>query len=369
MNTDFLPLFKSFDLGHLKLKNRIVVPPMVTKYGSEEGFVTDQIKRHYSTMAKGGAGLVVVEATCIDSPVGRGSTHLLCIDDNKFIPGLKELADTIKGNGAKAIIQLYHAGSQASYNTTGIQPVGPSALPSPTPLEKNSHLHELTEAEIAGLVEKFTAAAMRAKSAGFNGIMIHAAHLYLISQFLSPLMNFRSDSYGGSLDNRAKFLREIIQSVKTAVGNTFSVLCRLDAQQLSSDGTINESLQVAGIVQDAGVDAIDISICNKIFATTPKTRPEEDLETFADDVKKHIDDPLLFGGATDYSLIAQLIREKRIDLGTFGRPILVDPEMPRKISSGRLDDIVSCTDCRACLDLILGKHKPLKCAQNRNVGL
>jgi len=362
MNSDLSSLFEPFAHGKLALKNRIVMPPMVTNYASVEGFVTEQTKRHYVRRSKGGAGLLIVEATCVDAPEGKGFVRGLQIDDDEFIPGLSELVDTVRHHGAKIGIQLHHAGSQALFDVTGRRPAGPSLLPSPEPVPEERALRELSVEEIGALVQCYAKAALRAKTAGFDCVQIHAAHAYLIAQFLSPCMNIRTDAYGGDLENRARFLSEIIQAARGLVGKGYPLLCRIDAKLVTPDGEVNESPEIAHIAQVAGADIIDISVCGIIFDTPPKTRPNEDLERFPEDFKRTVSLPIIYGGAMDYSAAAELINESRIELAALGRALITDPDLPSKIASGNTDDIVSCIDCRVCLDSIVQMAGPLQCS-------
>jgi len=362
---DLSALLRPFLHEKLALKNRIIMAPMVTNYASEEGFVTERIIKHYRDRARGGVGLIIVEASCIDAPAGKGFKTVLRIDDDKFIPGLSELVSIVRQHGAKIGIQLNHNGSQASFDVTGVRPVAPSALPSFKSMPTEMAPRELTVPEIEALVQCYAKAALRAKTAGFDCVEMHAAHLYLIAQFLSLATNHRRDSYGGILENRARFLVEIIKAARKLVGERYPILCRFDAEQLNRNGKMNESPVIARIAQEAGVDLIDISVCGIIYSMPPKTKPDQDLEQFPDDFKKNISVPIIFGGALDYSDSARLISENRIDLAAIGRALITDPELPNKIASGKTSDIVSCLDCRVCLDSILNKAVPLRCSKDK----
>jgi len=212
----FTRLLEPARIGEMRTKNRMVMPAIATSLKPEGRYGTDRHKDYYEARAKGGVGLIIVEITSVDYAVGRTRDEQLRIDDDRFIPGLGELAETIKRHGAKAAIQLHHGGSVARLAVTGIQPVGPSAVARPGyDLPK-----ELTPTEIRDVVFHFARAAERAKKAGFDGIEINAAHRYLIAQFLSAAWNKRWDDYGGSLSNRARFLLEIVKATRQLVGET-----------------------------------------------------------------------------------------------------------------------------------------------------
>lgn len=358
-------LFQPFTHEKLGLKNRIVMPPMVTNFGSGKGYVTEKTMNHYAKRAEGGAGLLIVEGTCVDSPKGKGFPRGLRIDDDKFIQGLSELADKVKQHGAKIGIQLHHVGSLADFEITGVPPVGPSILASPEPIPKEKAPQELTVQEIKALVQCYAQAALRAKTAGFDCVQIHAAHFYLIAQFLTPFMNMRTDAYGGTLENRARFLVEIIRAARRLVGEEYPILCRFDAEQPSIDGSTNDSPAIARLSQEAGADMVDISVCGIILGTPPKTKPDQDFVQFPDVFKRDVSIPIIFGGAMDYLEGARLISENKMDLIAIGRALITDPDLPNKIASGKTDDIVPCIDCRVCLDSILNKAVPLKCSKDK----
>ncbi len=199
----FKLLCQPFKLGSLTLRNRMVMPPMVVSYATVDGYTTDRNIAYYEARARGGVGLIIQEATYVH-PLGQILGNEQGISDDKYIPGLRKLTQAVHRHGAKMAVQLIHGG-RAAYLPEGVQPLGPSAIAAPgKALPK-----ELTIAEIATIADYFVAAAVRAKQAGYDGIEIHAAHNYLIDQFLSPASNHRLDEYGGSVENRGRFLVEI----------------------------------------------------------------------------------------------------------------------------------------------------------------
>lgn len=227
-----MTLFEPFAIGTMSLKNRLVMPPMVTNLGTKDGYVTDRTKDYYEARAKGGIGLIIVEATCIDAPVGRLSHRQLAIDDDKYVPELRELARAIKKHGARAAIQIHHAGRNTTSTVTGHQLVAPS----PIPIPGGEIPRELTLDEIKDMVRRFAEAAGRAKKAGFDGVEIHAAHGYLLCQFLSSASNKRQDKYGGELGNKARILLETIAAVKEVTGDSYPVWCRINGREYGIEG-------------------------------------------------------------------------------------------------------------------------------------
>ena len=199
---------------------------MGTGHADSNGYVTDSVKNYFEARAKGGFGLVIVEATLVH-PEGRGYENLTEIIDDSYIPGLNELVKVIQKHGAKAAVQLQHCGRLTKSALAGAQPVAPSPIPAPG----GEMPRELSIAEIEKIIEYFSDAAVRAKKAGFDGVELHGAHGYLIDQFLSPSCNKRQDPYGGSVQNRTRFLVEVIKAVKKAVGADYPVWCRINGME------------------------------------------------------------------------------------------------------------------------------------------
>jgi len=219
-------------IGKLKVRNRIVMPPMVRNYATTDGIATRQQIDHYAARARGGVGLVIVEATFVH-PAGKGWHQGLGIHDDKCIPGLSSLAEAVKEWGSKIAIQLHHAGRQTATSITGMPIVAPSAIPCPV---MGGLPRELTTEEVAELVEAFAQAAGRAKQAGFDAVEMHGAHGYLVSQFLSPNTNRRTDKYGGDINGRMTFALEIVQRARKLVGNDFPIIVRMNGEDFVDGG-------------------------------------------------------------------------------------------------------------------------------------
>ena len=253
----FPALFSLGKIGKLQLKNRIIMAPMETNYASSIGEVTEPLLDYYRERAQGGVGLIIVEAACVDPPVGRAGLNQLNVNQATCITGLQRLAEEIKIFGCRAFLQLIHAGRQtSSLLTGGQQVVAPSALACPIMKELP---RELEEAEIHALRDKFVAAAAYAYQAGFDGVELHAAHGYLINQFLSPHSNQRKDLYGGSLTNRMRFLLEIVGGIKWTLPD-FALAVRLNMDDFVAGGlNLEESLEIAKQLELAGVDVIHCS--------------------------------------------------------------------------------------------------------------
>jgi 2,4-dienoyl-CoA reductase-like NADH-dependent reductase (Old Yellow Enzyme family)/thioredoxin reductase len=342
---------------------------MVTNFGSEDGFVTDKLLDYYAARARGGVGLIIVEATCVESREGKGLMRQLLIDDDRFVPGLRDLVDVVKQEGAKIAIQLHHAGSEGKRSLTGIQPVAPSPIPKPG----NEVPRELTTEEVDELVQSFATAAQRAKNAGFDGVEIHGAHGYLIAQFLSSFFNERRDFYGGEIEGRAKFLTEIIKATRELAGKDFPVWCRMNGREFGPEGglTDEEAQQVAQLAQQAGADAINVSVF--AYGVSPHTappmaQPHGNLVRFAETVKRAVTVPVIAVGRIDPETAEKVIKEERADLIAIGRALIVDPELPNKAASGKLHEIRPCIGCQTCLDSLNVESGLMKCVVNPIVG-
>jgi 2,4-dienoyl-CoA reductase-like NADH-dependent reductase (Old Yellow Enzyme family)/thioredoxin reductase len=363
----FPKLFEPGRIGSLELKNRLVMPPMATNYASKDGSVTDRQIDYYEERAKGGAGLIIVEFSVVDSPIGKGAMRQIVIDHDRFIPGLSKLAAAIKRHGAKAAIQIHHAGRQTSSKITGHQPVGPSSIPG----SEGEQPRELTLEEIAALIIRFGEASERAKKAGFDGVEIHGAHGYLISQFLSPLSNHRQDAYGGSVEKRARFLLEVIKAVRSKVGKDYPVWCRLSAMEIGADGgiTVEETQTVAKLAEKAGVDAIDVSAHLVGPARrTPMAQPPCNLVPLAEAIKKVVSVPVIAVGRIPPELGEGVLRDGKADFIAIGRGLLVDPYLPQKTETGKTEEIRPCICCLTCLDSIRWRKEGVCCVVNPTLG-
>ena len=363
----FPKLFEPGRIGSLELKNRLVMPPMATNYASKDGAVMQRQIDYYEERAKGGVGLVIVEITCVDSPVGKGTARQIAIDDDRFIPDLSKLAEAIKRHGARAAIQIHHAGRQTSAQWTGHQPVAPSPIPVPG----GEQPRELTLSEIAMLVTRFAEAAGRAKKAGFDGVEIHGAHGYLISEFLSPLSNHRQDAYGGSIENRARFLLEVIKAIRERVGRGYPVWCRLSAMEIGVEGgiTLEETQVVAQLAEKAGVDAIHVSAHAVAPARRPPmAQPPCTFVPLAEGVKKVVSVPVITVGRIPPELGEGVLRDGKADFISIGRALLADPHLPQKVAMGRMEDIRPCIYCLTCLDSMNWRKEGVCCVVNPTLG-
>ncbi len=353
----FTKLCEPIRLGKLQLRNRIVMSPMEVDFNAQDGSVTERTLHYYAERARGGAGLVVVEATCVDHPAGRMSPYQLRADADRFIPGLRRLARAVRDAGAAVVLQLHHAGRRASSALTGHPPVAPSPIADPA----GETPHALTRDEIAAITTRFAEAAGRALIAGFDGVQVHAAHGYLVAQFLSPLSNRRDDEYGGSLENRARFLLDVIAAIRERVGRSYPLLCRLSAadyevvsdeiREFAGGLTPAEGRRVAELLEAGGVSAIDVSVTFVGAGRMhPMGWPEGRLAPLAAAVREAVSIPVSATARIPPELAETLLRDRKLDLVTMGRALIADPHLPRKIAENRLDDVVPCIYCQSCVD-------------------
>jgi 2,4-dienoyl-CoA reductase-like NADH-dependent reductase (Old Yellow Enzyme family)/thioredoxin reductase len=367
--TGWQRLFQPGYIGIIALNNRMVMPPIGTNFASEDGQVTEQLLNYYEARARGGPGLVIVEVACIEAPVGIGIGHELVIDDDRFLSGLSKLAEVIKKHGARAAIQLHHAGMDAKPAMTGQQAVGPSAVSIPTPGREVAH--ELSVSEIANLVELFARAAVRAQRAGFEAVEVHGAHPYLVAQFNSAAWNKRQDAYGGELRNRARFLLEIIKAIKEAAGADFPVWPRINAIEYELEGglSLEEGKQLARMVEDAGADAVHVS-CYGWGASAMASIPESagTLLPLAREVKKGLSLPVIAVGRITPELAEQALGEGWADFIGTARALLADPDYITKLAEGRPEEVNPCIACSHCIHAISFWDQPLTCTVNPALG-
>lgn len=362
------PVMTPFRLGPLTLRNRLVFAPITTQYADERGRVTEKITSHYEARARGGVGVVVVEATYVE-PVGHVFVNQLGIHDDSLVEGLRELSTAIKRHGSVAAIQLHHGGRMARSEVTGMQPMAPSALAAP----RGETPREMSTDDIKATVRSFVRAAERAQEAGFGAVEIHGAHSYLIDSFISGASNKRADAYGGSLENRARFLVDIIKGVKAATGPGFPVWVRMNGREYGVEGgtTLEEAVRVAKFAETAGVDAVHVSAFGPATPTNRTTavfKPAV-IEDLAAAMKRSLSVPVIAVGRITPSAGDRMIEEGCADLLAVGKGLLADADMPRKLAAGREDRIVPCIVCMHCRDTLFRPETVgIRCQVNPRLG-
>jgi 2,4-dienoyl-CoA reductase-like NADH-dependent reductase (Old Yellow Enzyme family) len=375
MKHEFSRLFTPGRIGTLDIPNRIVKAPTSTGMSNMDGSVSERLFRHYRNIAKGGVGLLIVEYAYIDDIASKSAHCQLGISSNEHISGLSWLAEMIKGEGARAGIQLEHCGRQKFLGTRPIKSA--SAVAWPSLQAKNGAAaipDELSIEEIGIIVSAFGDAAVRAVMAGFDLIEIHGAHGYLITNFLSPHTNKRSDAYGGSLENRMRLLVEVVKETRAKIGPDFPLTVRLSGSDYEPDGFgIEETIEVAKVLEALGIDAIHTSGGDHhqmIHQVSPMGIPRGNNVYAAEALKKHVKIPVIASGSITLPDFAeQILEEGRGDFIGLARPLWADPEWPRKAREGLLTEIRPCVRCNAgCLDRGFFKFRAVVCSVNPTIG-
>ncbi|GAA0742262.1 NAD(P)/FAD-dependent oxidoreductase [Clostridium oceanicum] len=342
----FNKLFSSGKIGTMELKNRFVVPPMVSMFTNEDGTATERFIRYYEEKAKGEFGLIITENYSINQNAG-GFKIMGRMWNEKHMNSHKELVDRIHKQGSKICLQIYHAGRQTTSEITGLKPVAPSPIKDPTMPEIPK---ELTVKEILKIEDDFVNAALLGKKAGFDAVEIHGAHGYLINQFLSPFSNKRTDMYGGSFINRFRFCKEIIEKVRGAVGKDYPILIRLGAEELVEGGlNIDDTKIIAKMAENAGVDCVDITVgvyATRYMIAAPAAVKEGWLAKYTAELKKKISVPVIVVNRfTNPFLMEDVLDENKADFIALGRQSIADPHFPEKVKEGRFDEINKCIGC------------------------
>lgn len=376
---EFKYLFASGKVGNLYTKNRIVMSPMGENMANEDGSLSEQAFAYYLERAKGGAGIIIPGVLSVDYPTGKttGCQHRL--DDPKFVSGWYRLANAIHHEGALLIPQIHHAGAQTnSITAEGRTPV----CVSDTDDVEHAFIqyyrsygsqHELTTEEVKELVQKFIQTAVYAQFAQCDGVEIHAAHGYLISQFLSPDTNKRTDEYGGTLENRMRFLVEVIRGIRQSCGPNFIVGARIPGKEWTKNGlTQEECLEIARICEKEGCQFLDISGGTTVLSSTlmeTQGYPEGDRVPLAEAIKKVVNIPVFtVGNLREPAFCDNVLKEGRADFICLGRPLLADPYWPEKAESGRQDEIRKCISCFDGCFANIWSFRPCGCSVNPNVG-
>lgn len=314
-------LFDSYALKNLTLKNRIVMPPMCNYTSDREGTPNDWHFVHYASRALGGVGLIIQEATGVEDG-GRITARDLGLWNDRQRDGLKRIVNIVHTYGAKLGVQLNHAGRKSEVEY--IEPVAPSPIPFS---DKHRVPRELTKGEIGDIVEKFAASAKRAVDVGYDAIEIHAAHGYLINQFLSPLTNRRIDEYGGSLENRSRLLGEVISAVRGSIPADLALIVRVSAHDYEEGGNTPDSVAaMINMVKARGIDAVHVS-SGAVTPTAPRAYPGYQIP-FALEIKEKTGLPVIGGGLITEPLQAVQVIKSGCDLVFLGRELLRSPYWP-----------------------------------------
>ena len=363
-------LFSPLTINGMTIKNRIIMPPMGTNLASLNGEVTQEQIDYYELRARGGTGLITIENICIDFPFASNGTTQLRIDNDQYIPRLFKLTETLHKHGACVGIQLNHAGASAyAYRLNGEMPLSSSSTPS----KKNGNIpRPMTHDEIYHAVDKFGDAAERVRRAGFDCVEIHAGHSYLISQFLSPLFNKRTDEFGGSVENRARILTLIVDKVRACVGPRFPVSLRISADDFLEGGnTLEDSLRILELCEEK-VDIINVSAAqndNLNFKIDQMSLEDGWKRYLSRAVRDKFHKPTVIAGNIRTPKVAEdIIASGDADLIAIGRGLIAEPEWVQKVQSGNERLMRKCISCNiGCADHRIARSRPLRCSINPDI--
>ena len=387
MAAKFTNILQPLRIGPMEVKNRMGVTAMGVSLAEEDGSCGDRILAYHREQARGGVGLVTMGVTGVAFPIGGNQLRQIAISDDKYIPGLKRVADAVHEHGAKIAAQIHHGGLVSTIDLLEGRPLW---CPSVPPAEEGDfmdgflpeeasqalvpkggvQLKVMDKADIAQLVTWFAAAAVRARTAGIDGLEIHAGHGYLIQSFLSPFTNRRDDEYGGTPENRARLLVEIIRAVREAAGPTIAVWVKLDGVEHGRKPgiQIEDAIRNARMAEEAGAQAIVCTAYHNsadgILHSASHTPQAPGLNiSNAAAIKAAVKIPLFCSGRIEPELAEKAIGDGKFDMLYMGRKMLADPHLPRKVAEQRADDILPCVYCYTCISQIYFA-KSMKCAVN-----
>jgi 2,4-dienoyl-CoA reductase-like NADH-dependent reductase (Old Yellow Enzyme family)/thioredoxin reductase len=378
-------------IGPIETRNRIVLPAM-DQNSCDDGAITDLNIAHYEARAKGGVGLLILETSAVAWPIGATSLHQPALSEDRFIPGLTRLAEAVHRHGSKMVVQVCHhgktAGVDAMQDREQLVPTVPlpddendiSAISMDELMKmagltggKRAKQRAATTDDLAWVVEQFANAAARVQKAGLDGVEIHAAHGYLISTFLSPHYNHRDDEYGGSVENRARLLVEVISAIRRRCGAGFGIIVRLDGREYVDDGISPElCAQYAVLSEGAGADAIHVSASGPNamgigFTNGPLPWQPEQYIGFAAVVKQEVSVPVIAVGRILPDAAEKHLKNGDCDFVSMGRQLLADPELPAKLLSGTPERVRTCINCFVCVAQNFWDGAPI-CAINAELG-
>jgi 2,4-dienoyl-CoA reductase-like NADH-dependent reductase (Old Yellow Enzyme family) len=362
-------LFQPGTIGTLQLPNRLVRSATAERMATPEGRVTPKLMQLYEDLARGGVG-VIISGHMYVHPTGKCHPEMTAVYDDAFLPGLTDLATAVHQAGGRAVVQINHGGMQCSQETVE-ELVAPSDLTTdllPRPARA------LTEAEIHEIINAYGQAARRVKEAGFDGVQIHGAHGYLISQFLSPLTNHRSDRWGGSLQKRMQFLRDVASSVRAQVGPDYPVLIKLGMMDGKEGGlTLEESIPVIQSLEEMGIDGVEISGAiggKKVTNIVPGIKAGKNEAYFlpwAKQARPVTRLPiLLVGGFRTRATMQQALSSGAVDFISLCRPLISEPDLPERMRQD-LQDRSICISGNLCWAKESGQGIACKCKVDRSL--
>lgn len=381
MKEAFPHLLAPLKVGPLTLKNRIVSAPTSVPHLNEDGTINPEVIAYYAEKAKGGCAVVTVGESIVRIRDGKSHPRQIPLDNPEVVTGLTQLADAIHAHGAYASIELSHGGGLCPPDfIPGQQAIGPSDIIKDKegtcghPSAFYSKIHGLTEGEIADIVAAFGRAAALVKSCGFDMCMIHGGHGWLLHQFLSPLTNHRTDRFGGSLENRARFALMVINSVRQATGPNFPIEFRMSGSERTEGGfDLKTGLAFAKLI-DGKVDLIHVSAGTQeveysevLMHPSIFQRHGENVR-YAATIKKYVTTPVVTVGAlSEPDKMEAILASGQADVLALGRQLMADPNLPAKLARGQAEDVVPCLRCHECMGSMMST-RTIRCTVNPVIG-
>lgn len=351
-----MKIFEKTTIRNLILKNRLIRSALWMRMADSEGHITPQLRKVYRDLSKGGVGLIITGYAMID-PNDRPNSGMMAIFDDSYIDEHKQLVDIVHSNNTPIAIQLAYGGSQTNHPDYQDKPLfGPSAI---TNRVTNITPREMSKSDIRHVVNSFANAAVRAQKAGYDAVELHAAHGYLLSQFLTPYCNRREDEYGGTIDNRARILYEIVAEIRKQTGDNFTIMVKMNHDDYMDEGeglTVDEAIMVAKGLENAGVDLIEISGVNETSgkglgpARTKINKPE--LQSYflepTKRIAEHVSIPvIMMGGNRDVIRLQSILESTPIQYFSLARPLLCEPDLINKWMESP-DYKPLCISCNGC---------------------
>ena len=365
----FRAMFEPIQIGPMTVKNRFVVPPMGNNFANTDGSLSEQSKAYYQERAKGGFGLITIEATVVHKGA-KGGPRKPCLYDDSTIDSFKMVIDACHAEGAKVSVQLQNAGPEGNAKNAGAPIKAATSIPS---VAGRDTPEELSTEEVYELIKGYGLAAERAMKAGIDAVEIHMAHGYLVNTFLSPRTNKRVDEFGGSFENRMRFSRLIIEEIKKKTQGKIAILARINASDEVLGGLdVHDSATIAAYLEDCGLDALHVSRAVHIrdeYMWAPTALHAGFSADLVEEIKRAVTIPVItVGRYTEPQFAELMVREGRTDLVAFGRQSIADPHMPKKALEGRLEDMTPCIAClQGCVPNMY-QGKPISCLTNPILG-
>ena len=366
MKTKYPNIFEPLTVKRTTIRNRIAMTPMGPNYGEANGEMSNRHMNYYSLRAKGGVGLIILENANVEYPVGSNGTSQIRIDHDSYMPRYYQLVESLHKDGATVAIQINHAGASASSARTGVETVSSSNVPTKAGGEIP---RPMTKEEILTTVKKYAEAARRIQAIGFDAIEIHCGHSYLMSQFISPYYNKRTDEFGGSVENRLRFPRMILEAVRKEVGPWFPIIVRVSAEERVPGGnTLEDTLEYLEYL-DEFVDMYDVSC-----GLNPSLQYQIDSNFLPDGwrsymsraVKDKFGKPVInTGNYRDPKIVEKVLESGDVDIVGMGRGLIAEPNWVKKVQSGEEDMLRKCISCNVgCAGNRIGVNRPIRCTVN-----